>query len=158
MTALLGWTPAISNLPVFNEQWTWAIYLLPVSISESEWNISIYIWGSQNPRGLGECHRCLPHPPPEDLDLQSMINFTLIRQIFRNCLLRSLKGFNAMSWPEGVAISFVCKPHHWLMLYTLGLCIVNVHWCSKSDGFFNFTFRKINLTFITNFRNVRLSE
>ena len=56
--------------------------------------------------------------------------------------LRALKDCNAMSWPGGVALWLSCWLRYWLMLYILGLDIMNVHWCKNSNGLLTiFTFR-----------------
>ena len=49
--------------------------------------------------------------------------------------LSALIACNAMNWPEGTAIYFSHKFHHWLMLYTFGQYIVNVRWSMTGDGF-----------------------
>ena len=43
-----------------------------------------------------------------------------------------LKTCNVMNWPGGSAVSLLYWLQHWLMLYTLGLCIVIVHWCTNN--------------------------
>ena len=47
----------------------------------------------------------------------------------------SLSAFKAMSWPGGAPSPFFQWFQHWLILCTLGLCIVNVHRCRNSEGF-----------------------
>ena len=46
--------------------------------------------------------------------------------------LSALLACNGMTWPGGIAL---CWFHHWLMLYTLGVYIVNVQWSRSNDSF-----------------------
>ena len=51
--------------------------------------------------------------------------------------LIALKAYNAMSSPGGAAISHFTPTLPLILMYALGLCIVNVHWCRNGDRFFN---------------------